>query len=151
MRTIALALFAAAANADAAAELLNQALCDGYLWGLGLEGWTCTEDADSAGDWTCANTDASLASTTVDSTSAAWGLACVDTAGDPINPKPAQGTQELCDAWTDLKITADPNWVISDADKETFDWAFACAGLDGASALTALGAAVVAAVAALAF
>ena len=46
---------------------------------------------------------------------------------------------------------ADPDWVLSDEDKKTFDWAFACAGLDGASALTAFGAAVVAAVAALAF
>ena len=72
MRTIALALFAAAANADAAADALAQAACDGYLWGLGQAGWTCTEDADNAGDWTCANTDATLASSTVDSTSTAW-------------------------------------------------------------------------------
>ena len=149
MRTIAaLALVAAAANAD---DVLNQAMCSGYLWGLGLDGWTCEEDADTAGAWTCENTDSSLASTTVDSTSAPWQLVCANDAGVAINPKMPQGTTELCDAWTQLKIDADANWVISDADKETFDWAFACAGLDGASALTALGAAVVAAVAALAF
>lgn len=149
MRTIAaLALVAAAANAD---DVLNQALCSGYLWGLSLDGWTCTEDADNAGDWTCANTDSSLASSTVDSTSAAWQLVCVNDAGAAINPVMPVGTTELCDAWTETKLAADANWVISDADKETFDWAFACAGLDGASALTALGAAVVAAVAALAF
>ena len=149
MRTIAaLALVAAAANAD---DVLNQALCSGYLWGLSLDGWTCTEDADNAGDWTCSNTDSSLASSTVDSTSAAWQLVCVNDAGAAINPVMPVGTTELCDAWTEAKLAADANWVISDADKETFDWAFACAGLDGASALTALGAAVVAAVAALAF
>ena len=149
MRTIAaLALVAAAANAD---DVLNQALCSGYLWGLSLDGWTCTEDADTAKAWTCANTDSSLASSTVDSTSGAWQLVCVNDAGAAINPKMPVGTTELCDAWTETKLAADANWVISDADKETFDWAFACAGLDGASALTALGAAVVAAVAALAF
>ena len=149
MRTIAaLALVAAAANAD---DVLNQALCSGYLWGLSLDGWTCTEDADTAKAWTCENTDSSLASTTVDSTSAAWQLVCVNDAGTAINPVMPVGTADKCDAWTQLKIDADANWVISDADKETFDWAFACAGLDGASALTALGAAVVAAVAALAF
>ena len=64
---------------------------------------------------------------------------------------PAVGTQAACDTWAADKLAADANWVISDADKLTFEWATACAGLDGASALTALGAAVVAAVAALAF
>ena len=68
-----------------------------------------------------------------------------------MTPVAPVGTQELCDAWTEVKLAADPDWVLSDEDKKTFDWAVACAGLDGASALTAFGAAVVAAVAALAF
>ena len=72
MRTVALALFAAAANADAAAEAAKQAACNGYLWGLEQLGWTCTADADVATTYTCANTDTALDGTTVDSSSVAW-------------------------------------------------------------------------------
>lgn len=151
MRTIALALFAAAANADAAADALQEAVCDGYLWGLELLGWTCTADASVATTWTCENTDTTMDGASVDSTSNVWATACTLADGTKISPEPIVGTQELCDAWTQAQIDADANWVIDAADKETLEWAVACGGLDGASALTAFGAAVVAAVAALAF
>ena len=151
MRTIALALFAAAANADAAADAIQAATCDGWLWGLEILGWTCTADATVATTWTCVNTDTALDGTTVDSSSSAWGDACTLADGTKISPEPIVGTQELCDAWKEAQVALDANWVEDAADRETLEWAVACGGLDGASALTAFGAAVVAAVAALAF
>ena len=152
MRTIALALFAAAANADAAADALTHDLCDGYLWGLEVADWTCEADADVATTWTCENgTDAALLSTTVDSTSAAWKLMCTLDDGTLISPEQIVGTEALCTAYEEAKVAADADWVLTDAEKATIEWVTACGGLGGASALTAFGAAVVAAFAALAF
>ena len=56
MRTIALALFAAAAKAFDQ-DALNQQWCDGYLWGLGLEGWTCSQHDTVLTRWNCSNFD----------------------------------------------------------------------------------------------
>merc|ERR1712038_1418779 len=124
MRTVALAVFAAAANATTDAE--QQTACNAYLWGLEQAGWTCTADATDAKKFGCTNTDTALNATsnTVDSTSASWVAA---------------------------KVAANADYVLTAADKKTLEWATACNGLDGAASLTAFGAAVVAAIAALAF
>ena len=75
MRTALLALFAAAANADAASDALNQTECDGYLWGLMLLGWECQPETDNNLNWSCTMTGDNpdnLVSADVDSTSAVW-------------------------------------------------------------------------------
>ena len=151
MRTIALALFAAAAKADATADAVIQTACNGYLWKLEQDGWTCTVDDDDATAYTCANTDTSLDGTEVDSSSLPWSTACTKADGNAVTPKPVVGTQEACDAWLLAKTTANPDYVVTAEDKKKIDWALACNGLDAASAVTAFGAAVVAAIAALAF
>ena len=61
------------------------------------------------------------------------------------------GTQAKCDAWLAEKVKANADYVVTDADKKKLDWAEACNGLDGATSLTAFSAAVIAAIAALAF
>ena len=151
MRTVALAAIAAAANAITDAE--QQTACNAYLWGLEQAGWTCTADAADAKKFGCTNTDTSLNATsgTVDSTSDAWEEACVTDGGDVLAPKAIKGTTEKCDAWLAAKVKANADYVVTAADKMTIGWAEACNGLDGAASLTAFGAAVVAAIAALAF
>ena len=151
MRTVALAAIAAAANATTDAE--QQTACNAYLWGLEQAGWTCTADADDAKVFACTNTDTALNATsnTVDSTSASWVEACVTDGGDVLAPKAIKGTTEKCDAWLAAKVTANADYVLTAADKKTLAWAQACNGLDGATSLTAFGAAVIAAIAALAF
>ena len=65
-----------------------------------------------------------------------------------------RGTPELCDAWTEAHLAMNPDFEITAADKATFEWAFACSGLDdyaGATSVTVLGATIVAAFAALVF
>ena len=75
MRTAVLALFAAAASADAASDALHQVECDGYLWGLMLLGWECQPETDNNLNWSCTMTGDNpdnLVSADVDSTSAVW-------------------------------------------------------------------------------
>ena len=156
MRTAALFLVAAVASAGAAVknadtDLLQQDVCNAYLWGLQVLDWTCTE-TDTANIWTCENgTDATLQSSSVDNNSVGWETACTKSDGTWISPKQIKGTEALCDAYEAAALEADANRVLTDAEKETIEWVTACGGLDGASALTAFGAAVIAAVAALAF
>ena len=79
MRTAVLALFAAAVSADAAADAVSQAECDGYLWGLMTKGWSCQAETDNNLNWSCTMTGDNpdnLVSTDVDSTSVAWSSAC---------------------------------------------------------------------------
>merc|ERR1711934_89653 len=92
MRTAALAIFAATANALTEAE--QQIECNGYLWGIQQKGWTCAVDAADAKKFTCTNPDTALNATAdkVDSTSAAWVEACVTDLGDKLAPKAIVGT-----------------------------------------------------------
>ena len=151
MRTVALAAIAAAANATTDAE--QQTACNAYLWGLEQAGWTCVAATATPKVFTCTNTDTALNATsgTVDSTSAAWVEACVTDGGDVLAPAAIKGTTEKCDAWLAAKVKANADYVLTAADKKTIEWATACNGLDGATSLTAFGAAVIAAIAALAF
>ena len=152
MRTAALSLFAAMVAAkDANTDLLQQDVCNAYLWGLQVLDWECTE-TDTANIWTCENSaDSTLQSSSVDNTSAGWELACTVSDGTWISPKQIKGTEALCDAYEAAAIEANADWVLTETEKATIEWVTACGGLDGASALTAFGAAVIAAVAALAF
>ena len=51
----------------------------------------------------------------------------------------------------EAKVAVDADYVVTAEDKKTLAWAVACNGLDAATSVTAFGAAVVAAIAALAF
>ena len=158
MRTIALALAAAAVQAVTPEEekAAAQTACNGYYWGLQQAGWTCAEETDNDGVWKCTNSKAgseNLPSSGVDSTSNDWQTACTTATTDvDVEPIVIVGTDDLCDAWYTAKQgTATEAYVATAADKAKLDYAVACAGVDGATGVTAFGVAIVAALAALAF
>ena len=90
MRTAVLALFAAAASADAASDALHQVECDGYLWGLMLLDWVCEPEAENNMNWSCIMMDDNepdeLVSCSVDSSSAPWKSVCHLDSGELISP-----------------------------------------------------------------
>lgn len=176
MRTqIAFALAAASAAATAAedtAAALRQTTCNAYSFTSKGLGWTCTSgkaavvavDAVVATDaveevvavaaapavpTSCVTTNAAL--TNAADIEAAWDVACKKADGTWFTPAEIKGTQELCDVYTAAKKVLKDDWVATDAEKKTTEWAYACAGLDGATSMTTFGVAIVAAIAALAF
>ena len=92
MRTAALAIFAATANAVTEAE--QQIACNAYLWGIQQKGWTCKVDASDAKKFTCTNPDTALNAKAgeVDSTSGAWIEECVTDTAEKLAPKAIVGT-----------------------------------------------------------
>ena len=123
MKTAALALFAAAVNADTASDAINQAECDGYLWGLMLLGWSCQAETDNNLNWSCTMTEANpnnLVSTDVDSTSVAWSQACSLDSGVWIAPNEIKGSDAKCEAWMEAK---GEGYVVTEADMLTLSWA----------------------------
>ena len=158
MRTIALALAAAGVQALTAEEekAAAQTTCNAYYWGLQQAGWTCAEETDNDGVWKCTNSKTgseNLPSSGVDSTSNAWQSACTTATTDvDVEPVAIVGTDALCEAWYTAKQgSATEAYVATVADKATIEYATACAGVDGATGVTAFGVAIVAALAALAF
>ena len=73
---ITLATLAAAVSAWSEDEMMTQAMCDAYLWGLESMGWTCYQNWDIPTEWECEIDDPTLFSGLVDSTSAAWEMSC---------------------------------------------------------------------------
>ena len=158
MRTIALALAAAGVQALTAEEekAAAQTSCNAYYWTIQQAGWTCSEDPQNDGDWVCSNDkegSTQLPSTDVDSTSSGWQQACTTATTDvDVEPVAIVGTEALCDAWYAAKQgTATDPYVATAADKAKLDYVTACAGVDGATGVTAFGVAIVAALAALAY
>ena|ERR1719203_131638 len=143
--TIAIAL--AASYAAAAGTKIA---CDGYFVSLVADGWECTFKADGTAVDKCTKKDSAgtaVAYTTVVGTGvAAYEAACVDGATTYSWAKPSA---DLCDTYTKAAKLLNSDYKVDATEKKNVLWISACYG--GAVNLTVLGAAAVAAIAALAF
>ena len=136
--------FAIALTAANAAAAGTQALCNGYFSGLIALGWDCTfEDSKLK---TCTKTGGDF-TTVVGDDVALYTTACKK--ADDTLMTMAQPTATTCDAWRTANSKA-ADYVATDTDKTNVTWIEACYKA-GALNLTVLGAAAVAAIAALAF
>ena len=146
MRTQIAAILAAAA----AAQATTQAGCDGAEFAALTAGIDCTQDADTNA-FTCVDDGtADVANTAAELTTAATVM---DAACGALSPADfASATQATCTTYKDSLVDdAGAAREPTVAEYASIEYAYACWGVEGATSVTAFGAAIVAAIAALAF